>query len=219
MKQKSDARTRSILCQALAVKSVYFLLSVTRLGNLLDFNTFVKPLATINLPIFPTLLCNLGKGVKIYHFWATFIDIWQFFSGHTTTTLTGKHSVVRNKPICAPNLKSLWNQICRIRILFWQGRGGWSTSVWRYSGKYLCPKRYGISRHTRCFDINKSTKVDGTYYTDYFCEKNMKWNINLNFCKLAQRRKNFVRTLQVAFYIMNSTKQSVVINISWYEHC
>ena len=29
---------------------------------------FVKPLATINLPKYPTFLGNICKGVKIYHF-------------------------------------------------------------------------------------------------------------------------------------------------------
>ena len=29
---------------------------------------FLKPLATINLPKSPTILCNFCKGVKIYHF-------------------------------------------------------------------------------------------------------------------------------------------------------
>ena len=48
-------------------------ISVTRLGK------FLKPLATINLPISPTFLGNFWKGVKIYHFWATFIHIWWFF--------------------------------------------------------------------------------------------------------------------------------------------
>ena len=46
-------------------------------------------LATINLPKSLTFLGNFCKGVKIYHFsseiifWANFIDIWRFFSGHT----------------------------------------------------------------------------------------------------------------------------------------
>ena len=44
---------------------------------------FLKPLATINLPKSLTLLGNFRIGVKSYHFGATFIDIWQFFSGHT----------------------------------------------------------------------------------------------------------------------------------------
>ena len=44
---------------------------------------FEKPLATINLPKSPTFLGNFCKGVKIYHFWATFVDIRQFFSGHS----------------------------------------------------------------------------------------------------------------------------------------
>ena len=50
---------------------------MTTLGN------FYKPLATIILPKSATFLANFCKGVKIYHFWATFIDNWRFFSGHT----------------------------------------------------------------------------------------------------------------------------------------
>ena len=50
---------------------------------------FLKPLASINLHKSPTFLGIFCKGVKIYHFsseiifWATFIDIWRFFSSHT----------------------------------------------------------------------------------------------------------------------------------------
>ena len=50
------------------------------LGNLL------KPLATINLPKSSTFLGIFCKGVKIYHFWATFIDFWQFFQVTLVTT-------------------------------------------------------------------------------------------------------------------------------------
>ena len=62
---------------------------MTRSGDLLDFGQLLKPLATINLPKYPTFLGNFCKGVKIYHFskeiifGATFIDFWRFFSGHT----------------------------------------------------------------------------------------------------------------------------------------
>ena len=41
------------------------------------------------MPKSPTFLGNFCKGYKIYHFsseikfWATFIDIWRFLSGHT----------------------------------------------------------------------------------------------------------------------------------------
>ena len=52
-------------------------ISVTRLGDLFGL------WATINLPKFPTFINNFCKGVKIYNFWATFIDIWRFFSGYT----------------------------------------------------------------------------------------------------------------------------------------
>ena len=50
---------------------------------------FLKFLASINLPKSSTLLGNFWTGVKIRHFssgnhfWATFIDIWRFFSVHT----------------------------------------------------------------------------------------------------------------------------------------
>ena len=43
---------------------------------------FLKPLAPINLPKSPTCLGNFCKGVKIHHFWATFIEIWRFFWSH-----------------------------------------------------------------------------------------------------------------------------------------
>ena len=42
--------------------------SVTRLGDLLVFGQFLKPLATNNLSKSPTFLGNFFKGVKIYHF-------------------------------------------------------------------------------------------------------------------------------------------------------
>ena len=41
---------------------------MTRLGDLLDFEHILKPLATINLPKSSTFFCNFCKGVKIYHF-------------------------------------------------------------------------------------------------------------------------------------------------------
>ena len=55
-------------------------LSVTRSGIYWTLGKFLKPLATINLPKSPLfLLGNFCKGVKIFHFLATFIDIWHFF--------------------------------------------------------------------------------------------------------------------------------------------
>ena len=42
--------------------------SVTRLGNLLDFEQLFKAFATTNLPKSPTFLCNFCKGVKFFHF-------------------------------------------------------------------------------------------------------------------------------------------------------
>ena len=53
----------------------------------------------MNLLKSSTFLGNFCKGVKIYHFRATFIDIWQFFSGHTgvhsyTTSLKQESALV-----------------------------------------------------------------------------------------------------------------------------
>ena len=75
---------------------------MTRLGDFLLFGqlfalwatfcslgNFLKPLAAINLPKSSTFLGNFCKGVKINHFSTEiifgqlFIDIWQFFTGHT----------------------------------------------------------------------------------------------------------------------------------------
>ena len=47
--------------------------SVTRLDDLLDFEQFLKPLATINLSDSPTFLGNFCKGVKISHFYSEII--------------------------------------------------------------------------------------------------------------------------------------------------
>ena len=64
---------------------------MTRLGDLLDFGNFLKPLATIILPKSHAFLGNSCKGAKIFnffqwnHFWATLIDIWRFFSGHSVS--------------------------------------------------------------------------------------------------------------------------------------
>ena len=65
-----------------------------QIGQFIELFAFLKPLVTINLPKSRTFLGNLFKHVKIYHFsseinfWATFIDIWRFFSGHTALSAT-----------------------------------------------------------------------------------------------------------------------------------
>ena len=41
---------------------------MTRLGDLLNFGQFLRPLATINLTKTPTFLGNFCKGVEIIHF-------------------------------------------------------------------------------------------------------------------------------------------------------
>ena len=62
--------------------------SVTRLGDLLDFCNYLKPLEAINLPKFSTFLGNFCEYVKIYHFCTTFIDILRLFLVTLTTTTT-----------------------------------------------------------------------------------------------------------------------------------
>ena len=46
----------------------YFILSVIRLGDFCTLGTFLKLLATNNLPKSLSFLDNFYKGVKIYHF-------------------------------------------------------------------------------------------------------------------------------------------------------
>ena len=43
-------------------------ISVTRLGDFLDFGSLLKPLETTYLPKSLTFLGTFSKGVKIYHF-------------------------------------------------------------------------------------------------------------------------------------------------------
>ena len=66
---------------------------------------FLKPLATINLPKSPTFLGDFCKGAKIYHFWTTLIDIWQFFSGHTVTS-SSKNYVSTNLGLVSCSLRT-----------------------------------------------------------------------------------------------------------------
>ena len=47
--------------------------SVARLEDILDFGQLFSPLAAIKLSTSPTFLGNFCKGVKIYHFEATFL--------------------------------------------------------------------------------------------------------------------------------------------------
>ena len=65
-----------------------FTTSVTRLGNLLDFGHLFKAFGNLFLPKSPTFSGNFCKGFKIFNLsseiiWATFIDIWHLFTGHT----------------------------------------------------------------------------------------------------------------------------------------
>ena len=64
------------------------MISVTRLGDLLDFGHFLKPLAIINLPKSSTFLRIFCKVVKIYPFsieiiLGNFYRHLAIFSGHT----------------------------------------------------------------------------------------------------------------------------------------
>ena len=83
----------SMCSEILWLKSLYLpvwpdLAIYWTLGN------FSKPLAKINWPKSLTfrrqLLCRCQNisFFKWNHFWATFIDIWRFFSGHTANLLT-----------------------------------------------------------------------------------------------------------------------------------
>ena len=65
-------------------------ISVTRLGDLLHFGNFLKPLATINLPKLLTFLGTFCKGVKIYHFSSeiNFGQLLQTFGDFFLVTLT-----------------------------------------------------------------------------------------------------------------------------------
>ena len=56
--RKTFIRFKSVLL------NVNFAISVTRLGDLLDFGNFLKPLAAINLPKSPTFLGNFVKVSK-----------------------------------------------------------------------------------------------------------------------------------------------------------
>ena len=62
--------------------------SVTRLGDLFHLRQLFKACGNNS---FAHILGNFCKSVKIFiflvkSFWATFIDIWRFFSGHTVPT-------------------------------------------------------------------------------------------------------------------------------------
>ena len=70
---------------------------------------FLKPLETIYLPKPSTFLDNLCKGFKIHHFRATFIDIWQFFSGHTGSLCTLQ--LVKFAPFCTSVLFSSYIKV------------------------------------------------------------------------------------------------------------
>ena len=62
---------------------------VTILGDLLQFGQLFKVRGNNNLAQIAHILGKFCKGVKIFHFsseiifGATFIDIWQLFTGHT----------------------------------------------------------------------------------------------------------------------------------------
>ena len=62
---------------------------MTRLGDLLDFGQLFKAFGKNYFAQIVHISRQFCKGFKIFHcsseiiFWATFIDIWQLFTGHT----------------------------------------------------------------------------------------------------------------------------------------
>ena len=88
----SPRPTRRLLlwyaCQVSVLSNIRLLVSVTRLGDFLEFGQLFKALATINLPKLPTFLGNFCKGVKIFNFssgiiFGNFYGNLAIFSGHT----------------------------------------------------------------------------------------------------------------------------------------
>ena len=61
-----DAATKKPTYTSFKMSATYR--SVTRLGDILDFGQFLKPLAAINLPKSSTFSGTFCKDVKIYHF-------------------------------------------------------------------------------------------------------------------------------------------------------
>ena len=70
------------------------LISVTRLGDLLHSGQLFKASDNNCFAQIAHILGIFCNGVKIFHFsggiifWATFIDIWRFFTDHTAFNLT-----------------------------------------------------------------------------------------------------------------------------------
>ena len=68
-------------------------ISVTRLGDLLDFGNFSKPFVTNNLPKSLTFLGNFCKGAEIFnvsskvHFWGNFYRHLAIFTGRTASNI------------------------------------------------------------------------------------------------------------------------------------
>ena len=58
-------------------------ISVNRLGDLFHFGQLFKACDDNYFAQVAHILGPFCKGVKIFHFGATFIDIWRFFTGHT----------------------------------------------------------------------------------------------------------------------------------------
>ena len=70
----------------------YLSLSVTRLANLLQFGQLFRSCGNT---YFAHILGNFCKGVKIFHYWATLIDIWRLFTGHTAKPLNGMKNCIK----------------------------------------------------------------------------------------------------------------------------
>ena len=72
---------------------------MTRLGDLLNFGQFLRPLATINLTKTPTFLGNFCKGVEIIHFSSEIIfgQLLKTFGDFVLVTLSPSHAVQKSK--------------------------------------------------------------------------------------------------------------------------
>ena len=91
---------------------------------------FLKPFDNNYFPKLPRLLGIFCKGVKIIYFlwnhiWATFIDIWQFLSGHTARNALQRQKVFCQKSLSLFNSIFLWN---KKESFFWRSKT-WANKI------------------------------------------------------------------------------------------